>query len=593
MQHEQNNPLPLNGGSSLADEQIAEHLVGLLQSLENHSYGEAVNLLEHSLQTAAAVRDARDDALTLGALFHDVGHVLIEAGRWGAPDHARAAANHLEAWLSPEIVEPIRLHVEAKQYLVATDPGYHDRLSAASIETLRQQGGALDPRSAEQFAAHPSSGAAIQLRLADDAGKVASLDVGDLDQYRPMIERALAEHAAARVVSAEWARDACRCPECRDPRNRQHLIDSTDLVGWSVVATHHEAVTIVTIRHADGREHECVIPDTDVGDERLPSKRWGGEHAEHLGAGVVDASGPLDRFVVDLAEYDIALACGVPTDEGAILDFVRRFGHVRTTNYGELFDVRADPEPINLAFTPAGLPLHTDNPYRDAVPTVQVLHCLRGATEGGGSLFADGFAAAERLRELDRIAFDTLASTPMTFRFERPRARVTNVEANQKFTPKVAIRLGRRLDEFDLHWIEEPVSADDLAGHADVRSALDTKFASGETEYTRFGMQAMIDARSADVLMPDLQRIGGYTEFRRAAAAADAQHVPVSNHFFTEYSLALSGSLPNCISVEHIDWFAPLFREQIEMCDGRLVIADRPGHGFTFDDDIVGRRRIR
>lgn len=415
MMHDEPNPaVTASLQSPLAHEEIAEHLIGLLQSLENQSYGEDVNMLEHSLQTAAAVRDDGDCALTLAALFHDVGHVLDEAGPWGASDHAKAAADHLVPWFAPDIVEPIRLHVEAKRYLVATEPEYHDRLSPASVETLHQQGGVLDPRGVADFAAHPWSDAALRLRRADDAGKVASLDVGGLDQYRPMLQRALAEHSAARNVSAEWARDACRCAECRDPRNGQHLIDSTDLLGWSVVATRHEAVTI---RHTDGREHECLIPDDDVSGVGLPSTRWGAEHAKHLRAAVVDASGPLDRFVTDLAEYGIALASGVPTHDGAILDFVRRFGHVRTTNYGELFDVRADPEPINLAYTPTGLPLHTDNPYRDPVPTVQILHCLHGASAGGGSLFADGFAAAERLRDLDRAAFDTLASIPMTFRF--------------------------------------------------------------------------------------------------------------------------------------------------------------------------------
>ncbi|MEO7370881.1 MAG: mandelate racemase/muconate lactonizing enzyme family protein [Ilumatobacteraceae bacterium] len=163
------------------------------------------------------------------------------------------------------------------------------------------------------------------------------------------------------------------------------------------------------------------------------------------------------------------------------------------------------------------------------------------------------------------------------------------VDANQKFTPKEAIRLGRMLEEFSLVWIEEPVAANDLRGHADVRTALDTAVATGETEYTRFGIQSLIDARSADILMPDLQRIGGYTEFRRAAATAAANHLPVSSHFFTEHSLALAGSLPNCISVEHIDWFAPLFIEDIELRHGKLVIPERPGTGFTYGPDLARR----
>lgn len=156
------------------------------------------------------------------------------------------------------------------------------------------------------------------------------------------------------------------------------------------------------------------------------------------------------------------------------------------------------------------------------------------------------------------------------------------VDANQGLTVKQAIRLGRRLDEFDLVWFEEPVSYDDLVGHAEVRRALDTPIASGETTYTRFGMQAMLDARAVDVLMPDLQRIGGFGEFRRSAALASTHSVAVSSHFFTEYSLSLAGSLSNCTSVEHIDWFQPLFNEELELDAGQLVVPTRAGTGFTF-----------
>jgi len=162
-------------------------------------------------------------------------------------------------------------------------------------------------------------------------------------------------------------------------------------------------------------------------------------------------------------------------------------------------------------------------------------------------------------------------------------------DANQKFTPKEAIRLGRRLEPFNLVWFEEPVAAYDLDGHARVRTALDVPIASGETEYTRYGIQAMIDAGSADVLMPDLQRIGGYSEFRKAAATAAANNLPVSSHIFTEQSLCLAGSIENCISVEHMDWFSPLFNEAMELVDGQLIVPDRPGHGFTFNPDAVKR----
>ena len=167
------------------------------------------------------------------------------------------------------------------------------------------------------------------------------------------------------------------------------------------------------------------------------------------------------------------------------------------------------------------------------------------------------------------------------------------VDINQGLTPKLAIRLGRQLDEFNLVWMEEPVAYTDLAGHAMVRQALDTPIASGETEYTRFGMQAYLDAGAVDVLMPDLQRMGGYTDFRKACALASTHNIPISTHFFTEYSLAIAGSTPNCVSVEHVDWFQPLFNEPLELDGGQLVIPDRPGTGFTFDRSAVEHASVR
>jgi L-alanine-DL-glutamate epimerase-like enolase superfamily enzyme len=162
-----------------------------------------------------------------------------------------------------------------------------------------------------------------------------------------------------------------------------------------------------------------------------------------------------------------------------------------------------------------------------------------------------------------------------------PDARLL-VDANQRFTPKDAIRLGRKLDPFDITWLEEPVAVHDLRGCAEVRAALDIPIAAGETEYTSRGIKHVLDARAADVVMPDLQRIGGYTEFRRASTLAAADDLPVSSHFFTEYSLCVAAATPNCVSVEHVDWFAPLFNESVELAEGKLTVPDRPGTGFTF-----------
>lgn len=165
-------------------------------------------------------------------------------------------------------------------------------------------------------------------------------------------------------------------------------------------------------------------------------------------------------------------------------------------------------------------------------------------------------------------------------------------DANQAFTAKQAIRLGRRLEEFNLGWLEEPVDVHDLQGHREVKQALDTPIATGETVYTRYGMRPLIEQRCADVLMPDLQRIGGLTEMQRVCALAATFDTPVSTHIFTEQSLSIAGSAPNCISVEHMPWFSPLFNEPMAIEAGCIKIPERPGTGFTFSDETINRYHI-
>ena len=96
----------------------------------------------------------------------------------------------------------------------------------------------------------------------------------------------------------------------------------------------------------------------------------------------------------------------------------KSLGYVRETNYGRLFEVRAEPTPANLAFTRLPIAPHTDNPYPDPVPTIQLLHCLHAAAGGGGdSAFTDGFHAAAVLRRQDPAAFTCLTTTPVTFAY--------------------------------------------------------------------------------------------------------------------------------------------------------------------------------
>ncbi|KAA2212218.1 mandelate racemase/muconate lactonizing enzyme family protein [Teichococcus oryzae] len=160
-------------------------------------------------------------------------------------------------------------------------------------------------------------------------------------------------------------------------------------------------------------------------------------------------------------------------------------------------------------------------------------------------------------------------------------------DANQGLNEAEAIRLGRGLEEFDLTWFEEPLPAWDLEGLARVSAALDTPIASGETEYTRYGFRRMLELRSADILMPDLQRVGGVSEFIRVGHMAESYDVPVSSHLFPETSLQLLGALSNARFLEYMPWFSRLYRERLEFAGDQVLVPERPGWGFTFDEGYI------
>jgi L-alanine-DL-glutamate epimerase-like enolase superfamily enzyme len=164
------------------------------------------------------------------------------------------------------------------------------------------------------------------------------------------------------------------------------------------------------------------------------------------------------------------------------------------------------------------------------------------------------------------------------------------VDANQQMSVKQAIRIGRMMEKLNLTWFEEPVICHDHAGEARIRAALDTPIASGETVYTHRGVLTMLQAGSCDVMMPDLQRMGGPSEFLKAGHLCEAFHIPCSSHLFPEMSLGLLASLPGGYYLEHMPWFEKIYRERIELdADGHAVVPDRPGWGFSFDAEAIRR----
>ena len=164
------------------------------------------------------------------------------------------------------------------------------------------------------------------------------------------------------------------------------------------------------------------------------------------------------------------------------------------------------------------------------------------------------------------------------------------VDANQQLTVPEAIRLGRMMEELSLTWFEEPVPYHHHEGEATIAAALDTPLASGETVHSHRGILRMLQAKAADVLMPDVQRMGGPTEFLKAGALCEAFSVPISSHLFTEMSLPLLAGLNAGYYLEHMPWFSELYGRAIEPdAEGFAVVPDAPGWGVSFDPAAIER----
>jgi gamma-butyrobetaine dioxygenase len=166
--------------------------------------GEAVTQAAHMLQAAAiAVEAASPDALVVAALLHDVGQLTLTAV--GGPHdadrhHAEAGANFLAGWFGPEVTEPVRLHVEAKRYLCAVEPGYAAGLSPASVASLEIQGGPMTAEAAERFAARVGANEAVLLRRWDDRAKAIDAALAPFGQFEEAIVRLAARRVRARPI---------------------------------------------------------------------------------------------------------------------------------------------------------------------------------------------------------------------------------------------------------------------------------------------------------------------------------------------------------------------------------------------------------
>jgi mandelate racemase len=166
------------------------------------------------------------------------------------------------------------------------------------------------------------------------------------------------------------------------------------------------------------------------------------------------------------------------------------------------------------------------------------------------------------------------------------------VDFNQSLSVPEAIRRGRALDGEGLSWIEEPTRQEDYAGHARIRAAISTPVQLGENWFGAEEMHKAIAAGAADLVMPDVMKIGGVSGWLRASALAEAHRLPMSSHIFQEISCHLLAVTPTAHWLERMDLAGPILANPLEFSQGKAMVPARPGSGVDWNEAAVQKYAI-
>ena len=158
-------------------------------------------------------------------------------------------------------------------------------------------------------------------------------------------------------------------------------------------------------------------------------------------------------------------------------------------------------------------------------------------------------------------------------------------DINQLWNVNQATTIGKRVEEYNLFWLEDVVAHDDYQGLARVADALATPIAAGEYVYGITPFRQLIESRSIDIVMIDLLRVGGITEWRKVAGMAEAFNLPVVSHLIPEVHIQLMSAIPNGLTVEYMPWTLKLFEDTPKFVDGCLEVPDKPGLGLEFSEE--------
>ena len=224
-----------------------------------------------------------------------------------------------------------------------------------------------------------------------------------------------------------WLRERVDDDQYLDQKTQQRLFDPSTMNGEIIINKAEIKNGFLEVNFNDGvnsriniSKIESEFSNKDTVIKSIAKKKWDStlQNVKNFKfkEGINESKEMYD-LLISFYEYGFVIIKNVPTENNYIVKFANSIGSVRRTNFGEHFNVKSKINPNDLAYTTLNLSPHTDNPYRNPVPCIQLLHCIENEVSGGYSTLVDGYTVTENLKKEDLDAYKILTEVKVRFKF--------------------------------------------------------------------------------------------------------------------------------------------------------------------------------
>jgi L-alanine-DL-glutamate epimerase-like enolase superfamily enzyme len=160
------------------------------------------------------------------------------------------------------------------------------------------------------------------------------------------------------------------------------------------------------------------------------------------------------------------------------------------------------------------------------------------------------------------------------------------IDVNMAWTSDQAISVGKKIEKYDVYWIEEPVLPDNFRGYFEVADKLSIRIVGGENHFTRYDLRPFLENPRISILQPDVMR-GGLTEIRKISALADTWGMTIAPHLFHELMVHVVASIPNGHQLEYVNFLDDIWVDPVLPKKGIVTVPERPGHGLSIKGEVL------